>query len=77
MFLLAVFLLLIFSVFWRIIITNLFHCLWMVRNYVKNPKIEYDDREIQHDLQCVNNDASMQVQLGLSIVEICVYRSTF
>ena len=49
----------------------------MVRNYVKNPKIEYDDREIQHDLPCVNNDASMQVQLGLSIVEICVYRSTF
>ena len=44
----------------------------MVRNYVKNPKIQYDDKEMQHDLQRVNNGASIQVQLGLSIVEIYV-----
>ena len=36
-------------------------CLWMVRNYVKNPRIQYDNKEIQHDLQRVNNGASIQV----------------
>ena len=52
MFLLAVFLMLIFSVFWRIIIINFFHCcLWTVRNYVKQPKIQYGNKEIQHGLQ--------------------------
>ena len=73
MFLLAVFLLLIFSVFWRIIITNFFHCLhlYMVRNYVKNPKIRYDNEKCNM-IYSVNNGASIQVQLGLSIVEIYV-----
>ena len=44
----------------------------MVRNYVKKPKIQYGDKEMQHGLQLVNNGASIQVELGLSIVEIYV-----
>ena len=44
----------------------------MVRNYVKKPKIQYDDKEIQHSLQLINNGASSQVELGLYITEICV-----
>ena len=45
----------------------------MVRNYFNNPKIQYDDIEIQDSLQLINNGASIQVELGLSIVEIYVY----
>ena len=45
----------------------------MVRNYVKKPRIQYDDKEIQQDLQLIrNNGASIQVKLGISIVEIYV-----
>ena len=42
----------------------------MLRNYIKKPKVQYDDKEIQHDLQLVNYGASIQVELGLSIAEI-------
>ena len=45
----------------------------MLRNYFNNPKIQYDDIEIQDGLQLINNGASIQVELGLSIVEIYVY----
>ena len=44
----------------------------MLRKYVKKPKIQYDDREIQHGLQLINNGASIQVKLGLSIIETYV-----
>ena len=44
----------------------------MVRNYVKKPKIQYNDKETQHGLQLINNGASIQVELGLSVVEIYV-----
>ena len=42
----------------------------MVWNYVKKPKIQYDAKEKQHGLQIINNGASIQAELGLSIVEI-------
>ena len=45
-----------------------FHYLQMVRNQVKKPKNQYDDKEIQHCLQLINNE----MELGLSIVEIYV-----
>ena len=44
----------------------------MVRNYVKKSKIQYDDKEIQHGLQLINQGVSIQVELGLSTVEMCV-----
>ena len=44
----------------------------MVRNYVKKPKIQYNDKETQHGLQLINNGASIQVELSLSVVETCV-----
>ena len=45
----------------------------MVKNYVKEPRIQYDDKEIQQNLQLIhNNGASIQVKLGISIVEIYV-----
>ena len=44
----------------------------MVRNYVKKPKNQYDDKEIQHGRRLINNGASIQVELGLFIVEIHV-----
>ena len=44
----------------------------MVRNYVKKPKIQYDAKEKQHGLQLINNIAPIQVELGLSTVEIYV-----
>ena len=44
----------------------------MGRNYVKNPKIQYDDKEIQHMVYSINKGVSIQVQLGLPIVEIYV-----
>ena len=44
----------------------------MVRNSVKKPKIQYDNKKIQHSLQLINNGASIQVELGLSVVEIYV-----
>ena len=44
----------------------------MVRNYVKKPKIQYDDKEIQHGLQLINNGASVQRELALSAVKIYV-----
>ena len=42
----------------------------MVRNYIKKHKIQYDNKEIEHGLQLISNDASIQVELDLSIVEI-------
>ena len=30
----------------------------------KKPKIQYDEKEIQHGLQLINNGASIQVILG-------------
>ena len=42
----------------------------MMRNYVKIPKNQYDDKEIQHGLQLINNGTSSQVDLGLSMEEI-------
>ena len=44
----------------------------MVRNYVKKPKNQCDDKEIQDGLHRIKNCASIQVELGLSIVEIYV-----
>ena len=41
-----------------------------MQNYVKNPKNQYDGKEIQHGLQLINNGTSVQVELGLSMVEI-------
>ena len=38
----------------------------------KISNIQYDDKEIQHGLQLINNGASIQVELGLSIVKIYV-----
>ena len=43
----------------------------MVRN-VKKPKIQHNDKEIQQGLQLINNGVSIQVELGLSVVEIYV-----
>ena len=34
------------------------------------PKIQYDDKEMQHSQQPISNCASIQVELGLNIVEI-------
>ena len=42
----------------------------MVRNYLNKTKNQYDDKEIQHGLQL--NGVSIQVELGLSVVEIHV-----
>ena len=71
--LVAVILLLIFSVFWRTIIITFFHCLFVDgEKLCQKPKIQYDDKEIQHGLQLINNGASTEVELGLSIVEIYV-----
>ena len=39
---------------------------------MKKPKIQYNDKEIQHGLQLINNGASIQVEFGLSVVEIHV-----
>ena len=48
----------------------------MVRNYVKKLKNQYDDKEIQHDLQLINNGASVQMELRpIYCRNIC--RSTF
>ena len=33
----------------------------MVRNYVKKTKNQYDDEEIEHGLQLINNSTSIQV----------------
>ena len=44
----------------------------MMRNYDKKPKNQYDKNKIQHGLQLINNGASIQAELGLSIVEINV-----
>ena len=41
-----------------------------MRNYDKNTKIHYDDKEVQHSLQLISNGASIQVELGLNIVAI-------
>ena len=43
----------------------------MVRNYVKNPKINMTIKKYNM-VYSVNNSASIQVQLALSIVEIYV-----
>ena len=68
---LAFFLLLNFSVFWRIITINFFHNFFCkLRNYVKIPKIQYDEKETQHGLQLINDGVSIQIELSLSIVEI-------
>ena len=42
----------------------------MVRNYVKKPKNQYDDREIRHGLLPIKNGTSIQVEVGLCIVKI-------
>ena len=42
----------------------------MMRDYGKKTKIRYDDQEMQHNLQLISNCASVQVELGLNIVEI-------
>ena len=39
----------------------------MVRNFVKKPKVQYDNKDTQHGLQLINNGASVQVELGLFI----------
>ena len=44
----------------------------MERNFVKKPKIQYNDKEMQNGLQLIKNGASMLVELGLSIIEIYV-----
>ena len=44
----------------------------MVRNYVKKPKTQYDNKEIKHGLELINYGASIHEELGLSIVEIYV-----
>ena len=44
----------------------------MVGNCVKKPKIQYDDKEIQHGLHLINNDPSIQMELEFFIVEIYV-----
>ena len=44
----------------------------MVKNYAKKPKIQYNDKQIQYGLQLINNGVSIQVELGLSVVEIYV-----
>ena len=44
----------------------------MVRNYGENPKIQYNDKEMQHSLQLIINGASVQVELGLNVVEIYI-----
>ena len=44
----------------------------MVRNYVKKPKNQYGNKDIQQGLQLINNGDSIQVELGLLIVEIYV-----
>ena len=44
----------------------------MVRNYGKKPKIQYDNKEMQHSLQLISNCVSIQVELGLNIVEMYV-----
>ena len=57
--------------FSRIIVTNFFHCLFVDgEKLCQKPKNQYDDREIQHGLQLINNGTSIQVDVGLSIVEI-------
>ena len=43
-----------------------------MRNYVQKPKNQYDNKEIQHGLQLINNVTSIQVEFGLSIVQIYV-----
>ena len=39
---------------------------------VKKPKNQYDDKEIQHCIQLINNGDSIEMELGLPIVEIYV-----
>ena len=46
----------------------------MVRNYVKKLQIQYNNKEIQHGLQLINNGALIQVELGLSVAEILKVR---
>ena len=43
-----------------------------MRNDDKKTKIHYDAKEVQHSLQLISNGASIQVELGLNIVEIYV-----
>ena len=44
----------------------------MERNFVKKPKIQYNDKEMQNGLQLINSGGSVLVELGLSIIEIYV-----
>ena len=69
-FLLVVFLLLIFSVFGRINIANFLHCLFVEGEKLcqETCKIQYDDKEIQHGLQFINNGASID---GLHLFWFC------
>ena len=45
----------------------------MMRNYVIKPKNQYGDKEIQHILQLINNDASIQVNRPIYCRNISVY----
>ena len=44
----------------------------MVRKNGKKPKIQYGNKEMQYSLPLISNGASIQVKLGLNIVEIYV-----
>ena len=44
----------------------------MVRNCGKKTKFKFDDKEIQHSLQLISNDVSIQAELVPNIVEMCV-----
>ena len=44
----------------------------MVRKNGKKPKIQYGNKEMQYSLQLISNGASIQVKLGLNILEIYV-----
>ena len=52
---------------------NFFHYL-LVAYYSRDGEklCQYDDKEIRHGLHLINNGASIQVELGLFIVEIYV-----
>ena len=52
-----------------IIINSFFYCLFADgKSYVKKSKIQYENKEIQHGLRIFNNGASVQLELGLSII---------
>ena len=49
--------------FWRIIIINFFHCLFVDgEKLCQNLKIQYGNKEIQHGLQLINNGMVLQLR---------------